>query len=93
MTAIQDNQWRIDNARHLKGLRLQRRFYVRWSESWDHDHCAACWVKFSEIEGPESEREGYATREDYPKGVGYEWVCPTCFEDLKGDMLWSAAYD
>jgi hypothetical protein len=90
MTANHDNQWRIDNAGHLKGLRLQRRRYTRWGDNWDHDHCAACWAKFSEIEGSESQHEGYATRDDYPKRAGYEWVCLTCFEDLKDDMRWSA---
>jgi hypothetical protein len=89
MTADRDNQWRIDNASHLKGLRLQRRRYTRWSESWDHDHCAACWAKFSEFEGLENQHAGYATRDDYPKGAGYEWVCQSCFEDLKEDMRWS----
>jgi len=41
-------QWRIDNARLLKGVGLKFRRYIRWSETWDHDHCAACWAKFSE---------------------------------------------
>jgi hypothetical protein len=27
----------------------------------------------------------------YPKGACYEWVCQTCFDDLKDDMQWSAA--
>jgi hypothetical protein len=80
MTANRDDQRRIDNAIHLKGLRLQRRRYNRWSESSDHDHCVACGPKFSELEGAESQREGYATREDYPKGAGYEWVCQTCLK-------------
>jgi hypothetical protein len=53
-------------------------------------NCAACGAKFSEFEGPESQHDGYATRDDYPKGAGYEWVCPTCFEGLKDDMRWSA---
>jgi hypothetical protein len=56
----------------------------------DHDHCAACGTKFSESEGLESHHEGYATREDYPKGAGYEWVCQNCFEDLKDHMRLSA---
>jgi hypothetical protein len=69
-----DKKWRIDNVSHLKGLRLQFRRYSRWSESWDHDHCAACWVKLAESEGPDVQHEGYATCEDYPKGACYEWV-------------------
>jgi hypothetical protein len=57
----------------------------------DHDHCAACWAKFAEFEGPDIEHEGYATGDDYPKGACYEWVCQICFDDLKDDMQWSAA--
>jgi hypothetical protein len=42
MSVNENKKWRIDNASHLKGVRLQLRRYTRWSESWDHDHCAAC---------------------------------------------------
>ena len=90
MADDQDKQWRIDSASHLKGLRLHLRRYTKWREGWDHDHCAACWAKFAEFEGPDILHEGYATGEDYPRGSGYEWVCKTCFDDLKHDMRWSA---
>jgi hypothetical protein len=69
MTLDQEKQWRIDNARGLKGLRLRFLRYARWSESWDHDHCAACWAKFSELEGPGVQHEGYTTEDDYPKAL------------------------
>jgi len=84
-----DNQWRIDNAWHLKGQRLQFRPYTRWSESWDHDHCAACWTKFAEFEGADVQHEGYATGDDYPKGACYEWVCSDCFKALRDEMQWT----
>jgi hypothetical protein len=86
-----DKQWRIDNAMHLKGLKLHFRRYTRWSESWDHDHCTACSAKFAEFDGPDIQHEGYATGDDYPRGAGYEWVCRTSFEDLKADLRCSAA--
>ena len=69
---------------------IQLRRYARWSESWDHDHCAACWAKFAEFEGLDIQHAGYATCDDYPKGACYEWVCQACFEDLKNDMQWAA---
>jgi hypothetical protein len=90
MTVDHDKQWRIDNARHLEGLQLHFRRYARWSKSWDHDHCAACSAKFAESDGPDILHEGYATGDDYPKGAGYEWVCQTCFQDLKTDLRWSS---
>ena len=91
MSADDANKWRIDNANHLKGVRLQFRRYTRWSESRDHDHCAACWDKFAEFDGPDIQQEGYATCDDYKLGACYEWVCKTCFHDLKGEMQWTAA--
>jgi len=89
MANAADKQWRIDNANHLQNVRWQFRRYARWSENWDHDHCAACWAKFAEFAGLDIQHEGYATSDDYPKGAGYEWVCTTCFNDLKEDMGWS----
>lgn len=86
-----EKQWKTDNASHLRGLRLEFRRYVRWSESWDHDHCAACWATFAEGAGPDVQQEGYATGDDYPRGACYDWVCQKCFVELKEDMGWSAA--
>jgi len=85
-----DKQWRIDNARPLRGLRLQFQSYTRWSDTWDHDHCAACGAKFAQSEEPDAQHAGYATRDDYRKGARYDWVCSTCFADLKGDMQWTS---
>jgi hypothetical protein len=84
-------QWRIDNARHLKGAWLRFQRYTRWNEVWGHDHCAGCWTKFSDDQTVEALREGYATTEDYKLGARYDWVCSTCFNDLKSEMGWSVA--
>jgi hypothetical protein len=83
--------WRIDNARSLRGLKLRRSRYAPPSERWDHDHCAACWAKFAEFEGPGILHEGYTTCEDYKHGAGYDWVCDRCFSELKEEMGWSEA--
>ncbi len=83
--------WRIDFARHLTGLTLHLQRYSRWSESWDHDHCAACWAKFAELDAPGVLREGYTTGQDYPHGAGYEWICPTCFTELAKPLGWSSS--
>jgi hypothetical protein len=82
------NGWRLQNVRHLKGLRLQFRRYTRWSETWEHDHCSACWAKFAEFDGPDIQHEGYATGDDYKYGAGYDWICCDCFDDLKADLGW-----
>jgi len=86
-----DKDWRIANAEHLKGQRLHFRRYRRWSDTWDHDHCAACWAKFTEDGDADIQHEGYATGDDYRLGAAYDWVCRSCFEDLKEEMQWSAA--
>lgn len=90
MTTSPEKQWRIDNVSHLKRLRLQFRRCTRWSESWDHDHGAACWAKFAEFDGPNIQHEGYATCDDYPRDACYQRICQACFDDLKDDMGWSA---
>jgi hypothetical protein len=80
--------WRIHNCRLLRGLTLRRKPYREWSERWDHDHCAACWATFAEVDGPEIQHEGYATCEDYKLGADYDWVCVGCFSELKDEMGW-----
>jgi hypothetical protein len=91
MSAENPKQWRIDNASHLKGVRFQFRQYTRRSESWDHDHCSACYVKFAEFDGPDIQHMGYATEDDYKFGAEYEWVCQACFDDLQNDLGWIAS--
>ena len=81
--------WRAENAKGLRGLTLRRKKYRKRSERWDHDHCAACWAKFAEFDGPDIQHEGYATCEDYKFGADYDWVCIQCFSDLKHEMGWT----
>ena len=52
--------WRIDSAKHARGEILTFKKYTRWSDSWDHDHCEACWKKFMESGEGNSLTEGYA---------------------------------
>jgi hypothetical protein len=81
--------WRVENAKWLRGLGLRRKKYRKRSEQWDHDHCAGCWAKFAEFEGSDIQHEGYATCEDYKFGADYDWVCMKCFSDLKDEMGWT----
>jgi len=79
--------WRIDSAKHARGEILTFKKYTRWSDSWDHDHCEACWKKFMESGEGNSLTEGYATQD------GYRWICPKCFSELKEIMGWTTAED
>ena len=58
-------------------MTLVPKTWVRPRAEWDHDHCAFCWAKFADVDGPEILREGYATPDDY------YWICPTCFTDFR----------
>jgi hypothetical protein len=80
--------WRSDNCKRLRGLTFRRKNYGKWSERWDHDHCAACFAKFAEFKGSEIQHEGYATCDDYKHGADYDWICVSCFSDLKDEMGW-----
>ncbi len=61
---------------------------MRYSESWDHDHCEFCWAKFAEeILIPDSLHEGYATADNY------RWICEACFEDFKDQFGWRLIED
>lgn len=88
-----DDDWRLHNARHLAGQTLHRQPYKQWSDTWDHDHCAACFAKFAEFDGPGVQHVGFATGDGYEKGADYEWVCQSCFADLKDRVGWTAATD
>ena len=85
------DDWRLTGQeRYLQGASFRRKPYTAPRPDWDHDHCAGCWAKFAEFDGPDILHEGYATCDDYPKGARYEWVCKCCFDDLRDEMRWSA---
>jgi len=74
--------WRIENAKHTHGAILQFKKYTRYSETWEHDHCAACWAKFMETPAADVLTEGYVTEDNY------RWICPACFLAFKDAMEW-----
>ena len=60
---IEKNDWRLKNQeKYLNGRKIMKIPYFRWSKTWDHEHCAFCWDKFSEYEG--DLHEGYVTADD-----------------------------
>jgi hypothetical protein len=83
--------WRVENAQHLKRLPLRRQAYKKWTDRWDHEHCAGCMAEFAESDRPDIQRAGYATTADYVHGAQYEWVCIRCFNDLKLELGWTEA--
>jgi len=86
---VSADDWRLLNAKRLRGQKFRWKRYTKPSPDWDHDHCSGCWAKFGEIEGPEILHEGYGVTEGYEKGADYEWVCQSCFDALKDQLHWS----
>jgi len=75
------DDWRLrGQEKYLSGVSLFRRKYRRYSETWDHDHCAFCWATFSEMD--EDLHEGYTTDDEY------HWICAPCYEDFREQFHW-----
>lgn len=73
---LEKNDWRLTfQEQYLKNAELQKNKYVKFSETWDHDHCAFCWDKFSECEG--DIHIGYCTLDKK------YWICEECYNDFK----------
>ena len=80
--------WREGFARLAEGVAFSRRTFGSPVDANDHDHCAACWTKFSA--DPSIGRiEAYASLDGDGRPDGKFWVCDDCFRDLAGEMNWS----
>jgi len=70
------NDWRLLNQEdYLKNAKLIKSKYQKPNETWDHDHCAFCWDKFSENDNDLN--TGYCTTDRK------YWICDDCFSDFK----------
>lgn len=78
------DDWRIrgDSQSYLQAVALHYRRYFRWSEAWDHDHCAFCWAKFM-VDGEFDTLDGGWTTDNE-----YNWICDTCFHDFRDRFGW-----
>ena len=90
--AVAADDWRRMGQEEflVPGTEFVRRPYEPYRPDWDHDHCAMCGAKLSAVSLPDSLDEGYATTSSYPRGAGYEWVCPSCFDDFAEELGWRA---
>ena len=77
-----ENDWRLQGQeKYLMGITLRFTKYETYSETWDHDHCAFCWCRFS-TSVPDALKEGYTTLDDY------HWICSDCYNDFKEEFKW-----
>lgn len=78
---MQKDDWRIMNQDdYLQNKTLYLHRFDKWSNIWDHEHCAFCFTKFSKKEG--DAHEGYSTLDDY------YWICTDCYNDFKKAFSW-----
>jgi hypothetical protein len=73
------NDWRLQGQE--KYLMKAKLLFTAFNSSVrDHDHCAFCHEKFSELD--EDLHEGYCTL------AKYHWICKSCFNDFKDLFEW-----
>lgn len=99
--SVEKNDWRrMGQESFLRpGTRFVLKRYRAYSETWEHDHCAMCTVKFMDpssaaaMASPMSDVavEGYATTSEFERGADYEWVCCNCFADFGEEFGWLTA--
>ena len=56
------------------GTDLFKIIYKKYSDSWDHDHCEICGIKFTENPSSDDLNKGYSTDDKY------NWFCQKCIE-------------
>ena len=100
MGAAADDWRRMGQEAYLPpGTAFVFKRYRAFSESWEHDHCALCSVKFMDpdvsaphrrqVEGDSAVlTEGYATTAQHERRADYYWVCPPCFDDFAAEFRW-----
>lgn len=65
--------------------------YGQPSPEWNHEHCVFCNRRIAEAGGsdPETIHEAWTTTyADSDGDTGYEWVCPSCFDQLQDTFAW-----
>jgi hypothetical protein len=88
-----EDDWRLGRQeRYLQPARLCWKQHSRWSDEWDHDHCAFCWAKFvppdDPHQGPDDLNEGYAVLSNGCFPDDYHWICAACYAYFRGMFDW-----
>ena len=75
------SDWRLDGQEEYLSKKKLVKIHFRAYEDYDHDHCAFCWDKFSELD--EDLHIGYSTLD------GKYIICETCYNDFKDLFEWT----
>jgi hypothetical protein len=55
----------LEGLKDYHGAKFNFTKYLAPGEDWKYDHCAGCWAKFAEHDGPGILHEGYVTAVSY----------------------------
>ena len=76
----QDWRLEINPDGFLSGNTFTHEKFVS-TEANDHEHCAFCFKKITDLDIQDSDKEGYTTV--YSETGETIWVCKECFNDFK----------
>ena len=80
MTSKDNEDWRTeDYDGYLNGAAFRLKKFVS-TETNDHEHCAFCWQKITDLKIEDADAEGYCAI--YPTTGQEHWVCKKCFNDF-----------
>ena len=80
-SAVMDNDWRLNGQEaYLQREKLVKVDFRKLQDKNDHDHCAFCWARFSNLE--DDLYQGYMTLD------GNHIICDECFQDFKRRFKW-----
>ena len=84
----------MGQERYLQGAALVWKRYRAPGETWEHDHCEFCSVKFMDPDFSEAHRrqieehhdvltEGYTTTSEHKRGAEYHWGLQAVLQGLR----------
>ena len=77
---IEKDDWRLDlYDKGLNGKKFEYKKFVTDGLN-DHEHCAFCMKKITDLNMSDADKCGYCATEVEPHHAG--WVCKECFDDF-----------
>lgn len=86
---VDKDDWRLSFGREISFYSQFTWSLKKWEitrPNWDHDHCEFCIHKITDLEIPNSLKEGWTDKDET------YWICETCFADFKEMYQWKIAY-
>ena len=84
MTQNNSQDWRLeDYDGYLDGETFRLENFVS-TDTDDHEHCAFCWQKITDLKIEDCDPNGYHLIT--PKAGQPNWVCKQCFNDFKDKL-------